>query len=124
MSTDYTKAVFVPAKCSITNRDYYVRYDYGADGRWVLTYGVVPTDINPAERNNSPITSIDLSNSRTGPQFKCPHCGNRDFVKCGRCGELTCYDGSGSFTCKHCGNQGKVTGHIKDLTGSTGKAQG
>ena len=54
------------------------------------------------------LTSLDLSDGMdTGRTYHCPHCGNKDIVRCGKCHGITCYDGSGSFVCVHCGNSGR-----------------
>ena len=59
------------------------------------------------------LKQINLSNGlmirRT---YHCPACGNKDIVRCGKCGCITCYDGKGDFTCAYCGNSGKVSGTI------------
>ena len=53
------------------------------------------------------LTSLDLSDGMdTGRTYHCPHCGNKNIVRCGKCHGITCYDGSGSFVCVHCGNSG------------------
>ena len=51
--------------------------------------------------------------------MKCPYCGNGSFVKCGACGELTCFPLNGKhFKCIPCGNSGEVSGTISDMSGS------
>lgn len=110
------EAVFLPINCIGVHRTFYARYDFSYDGVWVLTYGLrtMPTD-TPGESSESDFAKIDLSNSRTGPQYRCPHCGNTEYVRCGACGKLTCYSGHGDFVCDHCGNRGSVSGHIDSL---------
>ena len=50
----------------------------------------------------------------------CPNCGCTSFVKCSKCGELTCHPlGGSTFKCAVCGNEGNVSGHIKSMSGST-----
>lgn len=50
--------------------------------------------------------------------MKCPFCGNTSFVKCGSCGELTCFPADGKyFKCIPCGNSGEVSGTISDMSG-------
>ena len=119
------EAVILPINCVRTHRTFYARYDYAYDGVWVLTYGLKDIPSDGIEQSSGGGTSrIDLSNSRTGPQYKCPHCGNTEFVRCGRCGKLTCYSGSGKFTCDHCGNTGEVSGTIDSLEGNKRRSQG
>ena len=51
--------------------------------------------------------------------LKCPSCGNNNFVKCGVCGELTCWnDVSPNFVCAVCGNSGQVSGIISEVNAS------
>lgn len=119
------EAVILPINCVRTHRTFYARYDYAYDGVWVLTYGLkdIPSD-GIEQSSGGGMSRIDLSNSRTGPQYKCPHCGNTEFVRCGRCGKLTCYSGSGNFTCDHCSNTGEVSGTIDSLEGNKRRSQG
>ena len=49
----------------------------------------------------------------------CPYCGSTGWVRCGKCGKLTCYNGEGnSFTCAWCKSSGKLQiAETFDLTG-------
>ena len=38
----------------------------------------------------------------------CPHCGAQSFFTCGKCGKITCWDGSDTATCAWCGNKSKI----------------
>ena len=38
----------------------------------------------------------------------CPHCGAQSFFTCGKCGKITCWDGSDTATCALCGNKSKI----------------
>lgn len=38
----------------------------------------------------------------------CPVCGNEGLVHCGKCGGLSCYDGSGKASCPWCGQKSAV----------------
>lgn len=52
--------------------------------------------------------------------LKCPSCGNNNFVKCGVCGELTCWnDASPNFVCAVCGNSGQVSGIISGVSANS-----
>lgn len=106
---------FVEIRCINTNRTFYARYDYAADDCWVLTRGV--TSIPAGQHVGSSSSSVDISNSRTGPQYKCPYCGNTVFVRCGSCGQMTCLrSGENYFKCAHCSNEGPLgDGYITDF---------
>lgn len=107
---------FLKAKCVNTNKDYYIRHDFAADDRWVLTYGV--KELPPSTQVGGAAMEIDYSAVRIGPQFKCPHCGNRLFIRCGRCGGYTCYQGlEGQMSkCMHCGREAVASGSIDSVT--------
>lgn len=119
------EAVFLPVNCVKEHKTFYARYDRAYGGVWVNTYGLkeMPSEEN-GKVSKSGMLRIDLGGARTGPQYKCPYCGNIDFVRCGACSKLTCYLGSGKFRCDHCGNTGEVTGTIESLEGDGRKAQG
>lgn len=119
------EVVILPVNCVRTHKIFYARYDFAYDGVWVLTYGLkdIPSDTTGSSGSGS-VSKIDLSKSRTGPQYKCPHCGNTEFVRCGKCKKLTCYSGSGNFVCDHCGNTGEVSGTIDSLEGDKRRSQG
>ena len=117
------EAVILPVNCVSSHKTYYARYDYAYDEVWVLSYGLKEVPSDGVGSSVSGIAKIDISNSRTGPQYKCPYCGNRMFVRCGKCHKLTCYSGNGQFTCDHCGNVGEVTGTIDALEGDRKHSQ-
>ncbi|MFQ9889903.1 MAG: TerY-C metal binding domain-containing protein [Streptococcus sp.] len=54
--------------------------------------------------------AVKLDSVRTGPQYKCPHCGQKYTFKCWNCGKSTCYDGDDhdgrEVVCAHCGESG------------------
>lgn len=107
---------FLKAKCGSTNRDFYIRHDFAADDRWVLTYGV--KELSGGENVSGAGMEVDYTTARTGPQYKCPYCGMKNFIRCGKCGEYTCHPGSAEnkhFKCAHCGHEGEISGHITSV---------
>lgn len=116
------EAVILPVKCTREHVTFYARYDFAFDGVWVLTYGLKNIPMG-ASIGKGCISKISLYNSRTGPQYKCPYCGNTEFVRCGRCGKLTCYSGEGEFVCDHCSNVGGVNGSIDSIEGERQMSQ-
>lgn len=101
---------FLKMKCSKTRQPFYVRHDFAADDRWVRTYGV--KEIPDGENVGGVGMQVDYTSVRIGPQYKCPDCGNRNFVHCGKCGEYSCYSGSREskhFKCAHCGFEGEIS---------------
>lgn len=112
---------FLEVKCAKCKDIFYARFDFAADDIWVLTYGL--KNLPAGEKISSGTSQADISNMRTGPQYKCPYCGNKAFVRCGACSKLTCYDSNGRFVCMHCGNSGEVKGTIEKID-ITKKGQG
>ena len=113
---------FLEVRCTKTKKPFYARFDYAADDIWALTYGV--KNLPAGESVSSGSSQQDISNMRTGPQYKCPDCGSTNFVKCGKCGKLTCYDGNGHFDCAYCSNSGTVSGYIETVdVSNSGRGQ-
>lgn len=100
---------FLKAKCASTHKDFYIRHDFAADDRWVLTYGV--KELPSGGDIGGSGMQVDYSSVRVGPQYKCPHCGNVSFIHCGTCGEYTCHPSSDQKECEcaHCGNKGQLS---------------
>lgn len=117
------EAVFLKILCVQEKKSFHARYDFAADDRWVLTYGIKDAGFSDIHNSDGNSKKIDIGQSRTGPQYRCPYCGNKDYVRCGKCKKLTCYSGDGDFECASCGNIGTVTGVIDNIEGSKGKAQ-
>lgn len=119
---------FLEAKCVQTKATFYIRYDKAADGKWCKTYGVKAAPQGATGDIHSNV-EIDISEARHGPQYKCPYCGNKSYIRCGDCGKLTCFHyGDKRFLCAHCGAGRPVsydgnTG-IKTIKGSGGSGQG
>ena len=103
-----TDAVCIPAKCGKTSRDFYMMYYKAFDGKWVLTYGKKELPRSSGGAGNA--VAVKLDSVRTGPQYKCPHCGQKYTFKCWNCGKSTCYDGDDQdgreVVCAHCGESG------------------
>lgn len=114
---------FLEAKCANTDKVFYIRFDKAAGGVWCQTYGVKskPTD---SAGGSFQSMELDISNSTKGPQYKCPHCSNTSYVRCGNCGKLTCFPKEGkNFKCAHCEHEGIVSGYITEIGGNSGTGQ-
>ena len=116
---------FLKAKCGRSNRDFYIRHDFAADDRWAITYGL--KEIPAGDNVGNVGMQFDYGNVRTGPQYKCPHCGGRNIVKCGACGGYACHPGrdvTTHFKCPNCGHEGEINGYIETVeSGNTGSGQ-
>ena len=115
------EAVFMDAVCGKTRKPFILRFDVGADDKWVLTYGLTTVPSGSGEGSKR---KVDLTNFRFGPQYKCPYCGQDGLVQCG-CGRgLSCKSShSDDFVCGHCGKSGTVNGSIDSLEGKSGRGQ-
>lgn len=119
---------FLEAKCVKTNKPFYIRFDKAAGGVWCQTYGVkfAPQGVNGFANNKM---TVDISKTTVGPQYKCPYCGNDNYIKCGECGKLTCFKSwDEKYLCAHCGDSGVMSydnnNFIKTLEGNSGVGQG
>ena len=121
-----TDAVCIPAKCEKTSRDFYMMYYKAFDDKWVLTYGKKELPRSSGGSGNA--VAVKLDSVRTGPQYKCPHCGQKYTFTCWNCGKRTCYDGDShdgrEVVCAHCGKSGVFrtssgggSGKAKDVYG-------
>ena len=117
-----TDAVCIPAKCGKNSKDFYMMYYKAFDEKWVLTYGKAELP-NQTDSNNMGTVSVDLTPMRTGPQYKCPYCGEKHTFTCWNCGKRTCYDGDNhdgrEVICAHCGKSGV----FRSNSGGSGKAK-
>lgn len=116
---DYS-AVFLNSLCSKKGKDFKIRLDYNAEGNWVITYGVLQMPREDRKTINSP-AKADISAAKVGPLYSCPHCGNTSFFRCGQCGSYVCMpENSDKGYCPVCKAEKKMTGYIKEVTGTGG----
>ena len=120
---------FVKAYCGTTRKPFYIRYDKAADGVWVESYGLkeIPAE-DATSFGGSSTVDIDVSKARTGPQYKCPWCGNLGYWKHSSdpsCQSVTCWDYKTmtDLACGKCGKLCSLGGTIQKLDGSEGHGQ-
>lgn len=116
---------FIKAFCGNTRKPFYMRYDYAADDCWVRTYGVKELSLKDSSSLDSKMTDFDISNSRIGPQYKCPWCGNKSFWQHSACGNITCWDRhANDVVCGECGASCTLgEGAVTNLRGTSGNGQ-
>lgn len=83
-------------------------------GGWYYTWAF-PIKETSASKEGYDNTKISGSFHRGEDYRGCPYCGNRGFVRCGRCHKLTCIGKEDHFHCQWCGNDGRITGTITEL---------
>src|SRR2546426_275993 len=110
------QALFASITCSRTGSPMVGRFVLGdAAQGWVLVGASRqrPGSVLPKQGGEAARGRFALSDRYPG----CPNCGAGDFVSCGRCGQLGCWDSASAiFTCPSCGNSGPVEGLIDRVT--------
>ncbi|MCL1914302.1 MAG: hypothetical protein FWG10_10630 [Eubacteriaceae bacterium] len=115
------ESVFIMAHCSNTGKPFYVRFDFAADNKWVMTYGIASQDKN--EHQEGEAAKVDYKNFRIGPQFKCPYCKNGTIALCS-CKAYACVGlDEKMMVCPTCGKKGWLSKLKKNISGSQGKSQ-
>lgn len=117
-----SNSVFMRARCLTYNKVYYLRYDYNAMNRWILSETLNEEEYRreTAANQGGKNKEINVSNAKDGPQYRgCPYCGNRGFVTCSSCSDLHCFDGhSDGFMCPSDQKYHKLSGgYISSLKG-------
>lgn len=89
-------------RCARVSKSYGVRIQLMEDGDWYRTWAF------PINEKAARVEGFDKTPIR-GNLFVideypgCPYCGTKDFVQCGKCSKLTCYNGEESYKCQWCG---------------------
>lgn len=99
--------VIVPAKCQHTGKMYGIRSERRDDG-WHMNWAFELSE-EEVERENFEEESIS-GQVVIDPEYPgCPYCGGNGFVRCGKCGKLSCWGEEGAlFSCQHCGHTSKI----------------
>jgi hypothetical protein len=107
--------IFVSMVCSSTNQPAVVRFQWNGQAYQAIAGSKQRAGSVVPPSGNGPINgAFNLGETYPG----CVYCGANNFVRCGRCKELSCYDDSWEvFSCKRCGNSGRITGTIDSLSG-------
>jgi hypothetical protein len=107
--------MFAGMVCSSKGQPAVIRFRWNGDAYGALGASKQrPGSVIPANGNGPVRAAFNVTPDYTG----CPHCGADNFVRCGRCQELSCYDTSWEiFHCPRCGNSGQVTGTIDSVSG-------
>lgn len=104
------EAVVVMAQCSRTKGYFGIRTQK-CDGYWAMTWAFkLSSQRAAAEGYDRQTVSGTILLTDTYPG--CPYCGDTAWVKCARCGKLSCFPDTSTppmFHCPHCGNTGSIT---------------
>ncbi|WP_455543771.1 TerY-C metal binding domain-containing protein [Intestinibacter sp.] len=75
---------------------------------WILTWAF-EIDERIAEKEGFQSESTISGSFKFDDEYPgCPHCGANSFFTCGKCGKVTCWDGSPTVTCGWCGHVSKI----------------
>ena len=73
----------------------------------------------PPTQSAPPKTTEHFTGTFYMGKMRCPYCGSESFVRCNKCGGMTCMPkGSKEFKCQECGVTGKITGSISKVSGN------
>lgn len=102
--------------CHITRQPYGVRLEEISHGVWMGDWAFAINE-NRAKREGYDRSEIRGTFGFTEKYPGCPYCRATGLVRCGRCGQLTCWNSESSIsTCAKCGQRGVVSGNIDHLT--------
>lgn len=107
------KQAWVPMKCGQSSQTMTAYFEL-TDHCWYLT-SVTPA---PAGQGRSHITTPMVGKFGISENYNgCLGCHADNYVRCGRCNELGCWNMSNpEFRCGWCGNVGPVSGSIESLS--------
>lgn len=109
------EAKHMRARCSKSKGEYLIRLEHDQTG-WYMVYAIKSEGLPVAAETAAETEEMQLKNGLSvGAEYACPYCGNRDIVRCGLCGRITCSDGGSSFTCANCGCSGSIKGIIQSV---------
>ncbi len=112
------KAAVILMKCPEAKLSYGVRVEE-SHGDWLRTWAfAVPPERAAHEGYDK--TSVTGSLNYTSEYNGCPYCGSKEFVICGRCGKLSCWNREERISCGWCGLTGNITRTEEDLSVSGG----
>lgn len=112
------KANVVIMKCPETKKVYGVRVEEH-EGDWFRTWAF-PISERRAEREGFDKVVITGNLYPTDDYNGCPYCKTLRFVKCGRCGKLSCWNNEEKISCAWCGLSGNVTPIHDEIDVSSG----
>ena len=119
MNKDVIEANVIIANCNVSKRPFGIRIEKRKNNIWYTNWAFKISEKSVA-REGYDNTTISGKIESDIEYPGCPFCGANYWFSCGRCGKLTCWNGSDEIvTCVSCGNSGSVK--IKenfDLKGS------
>lgn len=100
-------ATVICARCYVSKKQYGIRTEK-IDAHWYFTWAF-PLKKSVADHEKYSETVINESPSQTESFNGCPFCKTKNFIYCGGCGKLNCYNGDEKFVCQWCNMSGTVS---------------
>lgn len=75
---------------------------------WLITWAFEIDEKIASKEGFGSASSMKASLVFSGDYPGCPHCGANSMFTCGKCGQVSCWDGNEMTTCAWCGNKTKV----------------
>ncbi len=91
-------------KCPKTKKTYGVRIEKKSDGDWYRTWAF-PIKERQAKSEGFDKTQVAGNLYPTEEYPGCPHCGSMNFVQCGKCKKISCWNGEENLHCDWCGTE-------------------
>jgi len=109
------RSTFVAMSCSRTGARGVARFEFQEPATWQLAE--VRIREMPASATASRPDDLRGAFVVSATYAGCPECGAGTFVRCGACGQLSCYKpDDGLFSCAWCKNTGPVAGEITSVS--------
>ena len=101
------RAEVILMKC-VSSRNIYAVRTEERDGDWVRTWAFRIKE--RTAMNEGFDKTVIHGNLYADDEYNgCPYCGATNFVQCGRCGKLSCWNKEERITCGWCGLTGDIT---------------
>lgn len=113
-----SNVTIVMVRCTHTRQPYGIRFEELSRGNWVGNWAFAIRE-DRANREGYDRGEIKGSFGFSEGYPGCPHCQASNVVKCGKCGQLSCWDTrSNTMVCPYpnCGNRGEISGSFDRLS--------
>ena len=112
------KQTVVLCRCPETKKLFGVRMDLHNNGVWKAAWAF-PLKESTAKNEGYGEETINYTGELDEEYPGCPYCESKSFIRCGKCGKLTCNVGQSYFHCTWCGSSGKIS-YASSIDFSTG----
>jgi len=114
----YSETVIVLARCIQHHQLFGMNFEKKSRDYWLANWAF-PIRQTPTKADGFEHIQIQGVISTDSMYPGCPFCKNSSFFKC-TCNKISCWDGhSSQVTCPWCHQTNKISGSIKDLSGTS-----